>query len=109
MSPQQDNEMRQQQMTFSDQDTGYTYKIDDFVDDVRKSRDERIASYKDFLKRPIKLNAYKWQVGGAFDADINPWDDYFGNNTRYHNASKAPLSPSRKICRLAKVTSAPTG
>jgi hypothetical protein len=85
MAPQQDNEMRQQQMTFSDQDTGYTYKIDDFVDDVRKSRDERIASYKDFLKRPIKLNSYKWQVGGDFDVDINAWDDYFGNNTRINN------------------------
>lgn len=85
VSPNKDNEWRQQQMTFSDQDTGYTYKIDDFVDDVRKSRDERVAAYKDFLKRPIKLNAYKWQVGGSLNADINPWDDYFGNNTRINN------------------------
>lgn len=84
-APIQDDERRQQQMTFSDQDTGYTYHIDDFVDDVRKSRDERVAAYKDFLKRPIKLNAYKWQVGGTLNADINPWDDYFGNNTRINN------------------------
>jgi len=74
-----------QQITFGDSDAGYNYHIEDFVDDVRKSRDERVAMFKDFLKRPIRLNAYNWPVGSDFSADINPWDDYLANNTRINN------------------------
>lgn len=70
----------QQQMTFHDQDEGFGYEADSGIDNTRYSRDEQVAHYRDFLKRPIKLNAYKWQLGQDFSADINPWDDYLTNS-----------------------------
>jgi hypothetical protein len=69
-------ETREQQFMFADDREGHKVIIPSAVDDVRSIRDEDFARFENFFERPLKLNAYKWQVGGTLFADINPWDDY---------------------------------
>lgn len=69
-------ETREQQFMFADDREGHKVIIPSAVDDVRSIRDEKFARFENFFERPLKLNAYKWQVGGTLFADINPWDDY---------------------------------
>lgn len=70
---------REQQMMFADDREGHSVIIPSAVDEIRQARDEVYARYENFFSRPLKLNAYKWQVGGTLFADINPWDDYLSN------------------------------
>jgi len=72
-------ETREQQMMFADDREGHSVIIPSAVDEVRSARDEVYAKFENFFSRPLKLNAYKWQVGGELWADINPWDDYLSN------------------------------
>jgi hypothetical protein len=69
-------ESREQQFMFADDREGHKVIIPSAVDEVRSIRDEKFARFENFFQRPLKLNAYKWQVGGTLFADINPWDDY---------------------------------
>jgi hypothetical protein len=70
---------REQQMMFADDREGHSVIIPSAIDEIRMARDEVYARYENFFSRPLKLNAYKWQVGGTLFADINPWDDYLSN------------------------------
>jgi hypothetical protein len=65
---------------FEDMLSHPSYAMDNQVDSTRTMQDSDVADLGNFMKRPIKIAEYTWNVGSPLDVNFNPWDLYFTNN-----------------------------
>lgn len=73
------NEVQHQTVSFADQNSQWTYSVDNQLDSIHKSVDSNDADLNNFFSRPIKIASINWPVGSVFGTTINPWTEYFSN------------------------------
>mgnify|MGYP003572747217 FL=1 len=85
------NEMRNQNITFSDEDYSYMYDIDGRVDPTRRLQDTDDASLENFFSRPIKISEEEWGTGTTLSYSVDPWESYWQNKRVINRISNYKL------------------
>ena len=85
------NEMRNQNITFSDEDYSYMYDIDGRVDPTRRLQDTDDASLENFFSRPIKISEEEWGTGTTLSYSVDPWELYWQNKRVINRISNYKL------------------
>lgn len=73
------DEVQHQTVSFADQNSQWTYSVDNQLDSIHRSVDSNDADMNNFFSRPIKIATINWPVGATFGTTVNPWSAYFSN------------------------------
>lgn len=66
-------------MSFSDQNTGYTYEVPGTPDSTFGMADMDDVSLQNFFSRPVKVASYSWGTGTNLYEKFNPWTLFWEN------------------------------
>lgn len=64
---------------FDDDDAGFAYDLDDYIDPTRMMQDSDDADLGNFFQRPVKIYEKEWGLGITFGEDFDPWSLFFQN------------------------------
>jgi hypothetical protein len=71
--------MKEQNVTFNDQNAGYTYSVPSSIDETRTNTDADDVDLGDFFSRPLKIATYEWSTTITFYEIFNPWKLFLEN------------------------------